>query len=99
MAGRLQQKAEGLKKLSLFRCEVPPSSCRCKYSPSAPAQQQQKRVNLNSASTARRGAFAQLGMAQRRFKCFSASLPLVAAASQLRRGVWLSVNLDAAIRG
>lgn len=57
-----------------------------------------RHVHLNSVSAARRGAFVQLGTAQRRFKCFSASLPLVAA-SQLRRWAWLAVNLDTAIRG
>lgn len=98
ISGWLPQKAEELEKLSLFWCEVPPSSCQCKYSSSVSAQQQQKRVHLNSVRVARRRAFAQLGTAQRQPKCFSASWLLVAA-SQLRHRVWLSVNLDTAITG
>lgn len=96
MAGWLPQKAEGFEKLSLFWCEVPLSSCQCKYPSSVSAQEQQKSIYLNCVRAARRGAFAQLDTAQRQSKCFSASLLLVAA-SQLTHGVWLSVNLDTAI--
>lgn len=57
-----------------------------------------KKCSFKLHEGGRRGAFAQLGKAQRQSKCFSASLLLVAA-SQLRHRVWLSVNLDTAIAG
>lgn len=74
---------------------LPPVSVNIPFSVSA--QQQQKRVHLSCVRGARRRAFAQLGTDQRQSKCFSASLLLVAA-SQLRLGVWLSVNLDYRLR-